>query len=234
VAAGLAQEQLAKQLSDITSSLTERGCVDASTGQEEKQLSESDFESEQDTDCFDMDPCGEPSAWSSKNRSSTMNSRWFCTGGVCRAPGCSMPSQQQLPEAADLTGLLAAVHLGQQQQQLQGDKPALHQQCHEQQDLAYPNSQQQQQQASGRCPCSCHVAAFASSGDATAGTQQSTSAVGSSGGGSSSGGSARQLYANSSNSGRRGSAETGAASLKELHNESFGKVTCADLLTHLR
>lgn len=212
----------------------------AGDGEEEEQ--EQDVGEILDEGCFEMDPCTDVLPPQQQQQQQLCHCRQqqqqlYSRESVARrksvtfddttlcceqpAPGCKVV--QQLP-TAELNMLLASVSIEQQHQQL---LPSLTQ-------LQPPLQQQQQQQqavAAEDCSCSCHsLQQLSVSPDA---------AVGGSIRGSSSSSNhplQSQPFREPGSGGRMGrgyhSSEDGV--MDPLENESFGKLTSADLLKNLR
>jgi hypothetical protein len=188
--------------------------------------------------CFDMDPYTDPQqqsrGFSGQPPTGRQKSVKFQDAACCEqaAPGCG--DGQQLP-AAELDSLLAAVNIThqQQQQQLPGLEQHQQQQVQRQQSGIQRQVQLERSAAADPCSCSCH-------------SQQQSAAIGysirdgevglSSSNSPQVDGRQRLLGDAPGVQGLRGraqySSEDGVGD--PLENESFGRVTSADLLKHIR
>lgn len=199
------QQQLGVDVSPAGSSGRLGHASDAGDRQQRRQQ-----QAEQDFDCFELDPCGEE-----------RGSSGWCDGSSC----CSAVQQQHLgtqqqhkQHAADMSSLMSgleAVQLGPQQQQQQQQR----------------FEQLSPGQAATTCSCICHISSQPPSscgGDSTADPaseqqQQPSRRRRSS-----------RLRYSSEGSGLRMGSSSGGGGPELLDNESFGKVTSAELLRSLR
>jgi hypothetical protein len=178
-------------------------------GAEYVQRQQQQQQGEEDLDCFEMDPCGEERGGSG-----------WCDGSSCcnaaqQQQQQQLPQQQQQQHTADVSSLMSgleAVQLGPHRQQ---------QQQQQEFDQLPPGA------AAASCPCSCHaVSPLPSScgGDSTdpASEQQASRRRRS------------RLRHSSEGSGGFGLGSSSGGVPELLDNESFGKVTSADLLKNLR
>lgn len=170
----------------------------------------------EDAGVFEMDPCGELQGG--------IGSSW-CDGAQCC---CVQPQNQQQDQqrlhAAELTGLMEAVALGQQQPRqhlLQGQEAASVAPA-QQQDNSSSSGQQYHQQVQLRqqCPCSCHTGSSTSSG--AGGVERTEQRA------------RRRSRLRHSQVGSDGSGPGSSGGPELVDNESFGKITSAELLKKMR